>query len=86
MVTRDGISRRRARKLGITDIEAAVLGITVQLELNAIELWVTDPGGKGFRTWIGAYRAMEVALTFAAAALRLHRPPDSAGPSARPFS
>jgi hypothetical protein len=74
MATRDGSSRRRARQPGITEIEAAGLGISAELELNAIELWVTDPAGKGFRTWIGADRAIEVALTFVAAALRLNAP------------
>jgi hypothetical protein len=33
----------------------------------------TDADGEGFRTGIGADRGIEVALTFAAAALRLHR-------------
>jgi hypothetical protein len=34
-------------------------------------LWVTDPAGKGFRTWIGIEAATDVALKFAGVVLRL---------------
>jgi hypothetical protein len=59
----------------IVEIEAVGIGIRADLALNAIEFWVTDQTGAGFRTWIGADRAAHVALQFAIAAADLWRRP-----------
>ena len=39
--------------------------------LNAVEWTVTDPEGRGFRTWVGADLAPRAALLFCAATVRL---------------
>jgi hypothetical protein len=38
----------------IVEIECAELRTIAHLGLNAVELTVVDPSGKGFRTWLGS--------------------------------
>jgi hypothetical protein len=55
----------------IVEIECAELRTIAHLGLNAVELTVVDPSGKGFRTWLGADLAPTAALRFCAAVVRL---------------
>ena len=64
-------SRRRARRNPVVELECCELRILAHRELNAIELTVIDPAGKGYRTWIGADLAPSAALHFCGATMRL---------------
>jgi hypothetical protein len=55
----------------ITEIECGEIRFVAHRELEAIELTVVDPAGRGFRTWIGADLAPRAALLFCAATVRL---------------
>ncbi len=65
---------------------AAGSAFVAHTALNAVELTVVDPAGRGFRTWIGAAVAPSAALRFCAATVRLvegdeRRQPDRWGAS-----
>jgi hypothetical protein len=64
-------ARRKPREPAIVEIEAAELRTIAHHALNAVELTVVDPSGRGFRTWIGADLAPSAALRFCAAVVRL---------------
>jgi hypothetical protein len=71
MATDDSSGRNPSGNPAITDIEAAHVGVRPEFDLNAIELEVTDQGGKGFRTLLGWEQGMDVALRVAVAVTRL---------------
>jgi hypothetical protein len=55
----------------IVEIECAGIGVRADEALAAIEIWVTDQDGRGFRTLIGIDAAPTIVLKFGAAVLRL---------------
>jgi hypothetical protein len=74
MATDDSKRRRAPRKPrqpAIVEIEAAEFRTVAHHQLNAVELTVVDPNGRGYRTWIGGDLAPAAALRFVGATLRL---------------
>jgi hypothetical protein len=64
-------TRQRARRNPVREIECAELRIVAHHALNCIEMTLTDPAGRGYRTWIGADLAPHAALKFCGAVMRL---------------
>jgi hypothetical protein len=68
-------TRRRARRNpsepSMIDLELGTIAFTAHRELEAVEMTVISPEGRGFKTWLGSDIAAVTALRFVGAVMRL---------------